>query len=91
MSKFILLEGNYLTRVDNIEFCVGSLESDCYCDENGETKQWFCELTKIKLKQLPDNYIYYHVFKDFLQAIEEGMKSDDPIIKPRVATKDDWY
>lgn len=94
MIKFILLEGNHLTPIENIKNCRRSLQDDWYLDENGKNRQWFCELTNIQFDDegvMCSKLVFHHVFDDFIKAIEEGMKSDDPIIKPRTATKDDWY
>ena len=90
MSKLILLNGEVLTNIDHILFCFGSLKDDWYYDDDENMRQHFCWLTKITLID-QEPRIYFHVFEEFLQAIEKGMKSDDPIIKPRVVTKDDWY
>ena len=90
MKKFILLEGNHLTPIENIRNCWGHLADDWYLDDHGKNRQWFCELTHIELVD-QGKVLYHHVFSKFIEAIEEGMKSDDSIIKPPIATKDDWY
>ena len=88
MTKFILLDGGYLASVDGIE-CYRHLADDWYLDDSGKNRQWFCELTKVSIRGSAFE-VYNHVFEKFISALEEGMKSGEPIIKPPLATSEDW-